>query len=208
MAKKLDLERLNNDFKLIALDIDGTLITSDHILTNRTVKALEAVKEAGIKITIATGRHYRSALRIARKIGINAPLICSDGAIIRDIYSGETIFNLLPREVAIDILKMASDYENYRIQVFTKDGKIYAGNNYRQGFFKSFFRAPFQHSLKGYYNLFRDFVFIPVKNTGNIEGTIKALREPPAKVVFMEMRTRNVKDFTNQIAENLVMKYL
>ena len=149
MVRKTDLDiLLSNDFKLIALDIDGTLITGNHILTNRTMEALKAVKEAGINITIATGRHYWSAVRIAQKIGINAPLICSDGAIIRDMYSGKTMFQLLPKEIAVDILRIASDYKNFRIQVFTKDGKIYAGHNYRQVFLKNFLHAPFRYSLR------------------------------------------------------------
>ena len=83
MTPKKDLELLlKNKFKLIALDVDGTLINSDHILTSH-MRAIKNVKDTGIKITIATGRHYLSAIRMARKIQINAPLICSDGAIIR-----------------------------------------------------------------------------------------------------------------------------
>ena len=56
---KQDLKELfSNNYKLIALDVDGTLINSNHILTNRTIRALRAVKDLGIDITIATGRHY------------------------------------------------------------------------------------------------------------------------------------------------------
>jgi Cof subfamily protein (haloacid dehalogenase superfamily) len=201
MAPKKDLDRLlNNNFKLIALDVDGTLINSDHILTARTLRAIKNVKDIGIKITIATGRHYLSAIRMARKIQINAPLICSDGAIIRDIYSNDTIYHLLPQEIAVDVMKMALDYNNFRIQVFTKDGKIYAGPSYRNTYFKRFLRTPLKHSLRGYYNLMRDFVFIPVKNMGNIEETIAALDEEPAKVVvYGSERSEELKDFTQRI---------
>lgn len=191
---------LKNNYKLIALDIDGTLINSDHILTDRTLQAIRKAKDAGIKVTIATGRHYLSAIRMARKIGIDAPLVCSDGAIIRDIYSNDTIYHLLPQEIAIDIMRMALDYNNFRIQVFTKDGKIFAGPNYRRAYFKNFLRAPLKHSLRGYCNLLKDFVFIPVKNTGNIEGTIAALDNAPAKLVIGgNERVGDLKDFTNKI---------
>ncbi|MDD4569220.1 MAG: Cof-type HAD-IIB family hydrolase [Tepidanaerobacteraceae bacterium] len=201
MAQKKDLEFLfKNNFKLIALDVDGTLINSDHILTSRTLRAIKNVKDTGIKITIATGRHYLSAIRMARKIQINAPLICSDGAIIKDIHSNNTIYHLLPREIAVDVMKMAQEYNNFNIQVFTKNGKIYAGPSYRRTYFKRFLSVPLKHSLRGYYNLMRDFVFIPVKNTGNIEGTIEALDDAPAKVVIHgSERTEDLKDFTNKI---------
>jgi Cof subfamily protein (haloacid dehalogenase superfamily) len=201
MAPKKELKMLlKNNYKLIALDVDGTLINSDHILTARTVRAIKDAKDTGIKVTIATGRHYLSAIRMARKIEINAPLICSDGAIIRDIYANNTIYHLLPQEIAVDVMRMALDYNNFRIQVFTKDGKIYAGPNYRSTFFKRFLCVPLKHSLRGYYNLMKDFVFIPVKNTGNIEGTIAALDEAPAKVVVHgNERAQDLKDFANRI---------
>lgn len=201
MAPKKELEMLlKNNYKLIALDVDGTLINSDHILTARTVRAIKDAKDTGIKVTIATGRHFLSAIRMARKIEIDAPLICSDGAIIRDIYSNDTIYHLLPQEIALDVMRMALDYDNFKIQVFTKDGKIYAGPSYRSTFFKRFLRAPLKHSLRGYYNLMKDFVFIPVKNTGNIDGTIAALDEAPAKVVvYGNERAQDLKDFANRI---------
>lgn len=201
MAPKKELEMLlKNNYKLIALDVDGTLINSDHILAARTVRAIKDAKDTGIKVTIATGRHFLSAIRMARKIEIDAPLICSDGAIIRDIYSNDTIYHLLPQEIALDVMRMALDYDNFKIQVFTKDGKIYAGPSYRSTFFKRFLLAPLKHSLRGYYNLMKDFVFIPVKNTGNIDGTIAALDEAPAKVVvYGNERAQDLKDFANRI---------
>jgi Cof subfamily protein (haloacid dehalogenase superfamily) len=202
MTPKKDLELLlKNKFKLIALDVDGTLINSDHILTSRTLRAIKNVKDTGIKITIATGRHYLSAIRMARKIQINAPLICSDGAIIKDIYSNNTNYHLLPKKTAIDIMRMAMDYDNFKIQVFTKDGKIYAGQSYRATYFKHFLKEPLKHSLRGYFNLMRDFMFIPVKNTGSIQGTIAAIDKSPAKVVvYGNERPDDLKDFINKLA--------
>ena len=128
MMPNKDLEMLlNNNFKLIALDVDGTLINSDHILTARTLRAIKNAKDAGITITIATGRHYLSSIRMARKIQINAPLICSDGAIIKDIYSNNTIYNLLPREIAIDVMRMALDYKNFKFKFLQKTERFILG---------------------------------------------------------------------------------
>lgn len=200
MCKGNTCRLFNGDFKLIALDIDGTLINSDHIITSRTMHAIKNAKDAGINVTIATGRHYISAIRIARKIQISAPLICGDGAIIKDINTNHTIYNLLPKEIAADVMRMAAGYEDFKIQVFTREGKIYLGSNYRNNYFKSFLRAPLKHSLRGYFNLLRDFVFIPVKNTGNIEKTIAAMDDAPLKiVVYGNERREDLKDFTDKI---------
>ena len=140
----------NKNFKLIALDVDGTLIRSDHVLTARTLRDIRNAKDVGIKVTIATGRQNKSYIRLAQKLQINAPLICSDGAIISDIYSNDTIYHFLPKKIAIDVLKMALDHKNLKIQVFTKDKRIFVGPNYRRVYLKRFLHFPFKYSLRGF----------------------------------------------------------
>lgn len=195
-----DLEILRGDFKLIALDIDGTLITSDHQLTDRTVRAIQEVKKAGIKVTLATGRQHCSAIPIARKIGINAPLISSDGSVIRDIYTGETELFPLSLDIAKDILKTAEDYKGFRVEVFLKDNKFHAGKSYRKLLLKRFLKFPLPFSLSGCYYFMRDFVFIPVINMGNIKRTIEVLKESPAKVVVYG-DPEELKSFKDTIAQ-------
>ncbi len=200
MTWKNELDIFKNKFKLIALDVDGTLINDDHIVTPRTLKAIEKAKELGIKVTIATGRHYPSVIRLARKIQINAPLICCDGAVISDIYTNDSIYHLLPQDIAVDVMRMTQSYENFAVQVFIKNGKIYTGHSYRGDFIKKFLRAPVKRSLKGYVNLLRDFVLIPVQNTGNTKGAIAALSESPAKlVVYGNERLEDLEEFKEKI---------
>lgn len=188
------------NFKLLAVDVDGTLITSGQIVTNRTLRAINRVKDLGIKVTIATGRHYPSVIRLARKIRINAPLVCCDGAIITDIHTGEAAYHLLPQEVAAEIVKMTLDYDSFTVQVFIKDGKIYGGQNYQGKYIKKFFSIPMKYSLKGYLNLLRDFAFIPVKNLGSAQAVISALKEPVAKVFISgNDRPEDLEDFKKKI---------
>lgn len=200
MNLKKDLDLLRGNFKLIVLDIDGTLINSDHQLTDRTISAIQSAKKSGIKVTLATGRQNCSAITIARKIGINAPLISSDGSMIRDIYTGETELFPLSTDIAKGILETAKEYENFRVEVFFADNKFYAGKSYRNLLIKRFFKFPLPYSLSGCYNFLRDFVFIPVINMGNIQSTIGALKEPPAKVVIYG-EVDELKEFKNAIAE-------
>lgn len=71
--------------RLVALDIDGTLVGDDLILRERTRAAVRSVLERGIAISLVTGRMATSAFRFARELGIRDPLVAYQGALIRAI---------------------------------------------------------------------------------------------------------------------------
>ncbi len=68
--------------KLLAIDIDGTLLTPQKELTVRTRAAVRAAQEAGIVVTLATARRYINTGPIADELGLAIPLILCDGALI------------------------------------------------------------------------------------------------------------------------------
>ena len=68
--------------KLIALDLDGTLLTSDKTITVRTKDILARAMARGVTVTIATGRMLCSALHFARLLGSRAPVVCCNGAYV------------------------------------------------------------------------------------------------------------------------------
>ena len=68
--------------KLIALDLDGTLLTSDKVITARTKQTLARAMAQGTAVTIATGRMLCSALYFAHVIASKAPVICCNGAFV------------------------------------------------------------------------------------------------------------------------------
>lgn len=70
-------------YKLIAIDIDGTLINTNMELTVPTRRAIALAREKGIEVTLATGRSFHSAKHYADRLKLDPPLICSNGAIIR-----------------------------------------------------------------------------------------------------------------------------
>lgn len=174
-----------NNFKLIALDIDGTLINNRYELTERTRKALKLAMDRGLKVTIATGRYYPSALRIARSIPINAPMVSNDGALIKDVFTGKTLFRKpLPVEMAREILELAASFPSFNVQVFMEENKIYAGINYKMMQLRRFLKFWHMYPIKSSINYLRDFIFIPVQNAINIHGVIRALEHPPTKIVI------------------------
>jgi Cof subfamily protein (haloacid dehalogenase superfamily) len=69
--------------ELIALDIDGTLIGDDQVIGPRTRAAVRAARQRGVIVSLVTGRMVSSALRFARELELDAPIVGYQGAIIR-----------------------------------------------------------------------------------------------------------------------------
>lgn len=76
------MENLQPDVKLLAIDIDGTLLNKEKQITQRTRDAVRAAQEAGIIVTLATARRYHNTRPIAFELDIDIPLILCDGALI------------------------------------------------------------------------------------------------------------------------------
>ena len=85
--------------RLIAVDIDGTILNSSSELSARTRNALRSAISSGMIVVAATGRMYPSALPVIREIGIKHPSIFYNGAVVRDPLSGKT---LLEKEAGSD----------------------------------------------------------------------------------------------------------
>lgn len=78
------------DIKLIALDLDGTLLDDDHAaIPARNLRALRAAAERGAAVTIASGRAWALLTDVAAQLGVVRYAICSNGAAALDLESGE-----------------------------------------------------------------------------------------------------------------------
>lgn len=84
--------RRDNRFRLLALDVDGTLLDSDGRLRPRTAAAVARAAEAGIRPVLCTGRRYRRALPVAHELGLKAPLVCNSGALVKDPDGHRTLW--------------------------------------------------------------------------------------------------------------------
>ncbi len=76
------METPPTSIKLLAIDIDGTLLNPEGEITPTTLASVQAAREAGIVVTLATARRYCNTARIATEIGLAGPLILYDGALI------------------------------------------------------------------------------------------------------------------------------
>jgi Cof subfamily protein (haloacid dehalogenase superfamily) len=71
--------------RLVALDIDGTLIGEDLLLRDRTVAAIRAARHRGVSVSLVTGRMSTSAIVFARELGLTDPIVAYQGALIRTL---------------------------------------------------------------------------------------------------------------------------
>ncbi|WP_431915160.1 HAD-IIB family hydrolase [Nonomuraea jabiensis] len=87
--------------RLVATDLDGTLLNSSGALTPRTVEALRAARAAGAEIVFVTARAPRGVRAIAGQAGVTGVAICSNGAIVYDLGTDEILTSrLLDRTAA------------------------------------------------------------------------------------------------------------
>ena len=94
-------------YKLVAIDLDGTMLNSSGVVTDRTKKAIEAAKKNGTEIIIASGRPIDSIKAIANEIKSNKYFIAGNGAIIYDIKNDQVIYDkYLKKEKVLEIIKI------------------------------------------------------------------------------------------------------
>lgn len=91
--------------KLIAVDLDGTMLSRDSNITRRVKDAVAAVRESGGYFTVSTGRMFSSAVNFARELDIDLPLITYQGALVKNSLSGEVLrYHPLPLNYAREII--------------------------------------------------------------------------------------------------------
>jgi 5-amino-6-(5-phospho-D-ribitylamino)uracil phosphatase len=106
-------------YELLALDVDGTLLDPDGTLRPRTADAVARAARAGIRPVLCTGRRYRRAQPIAHQLGIDAPLVCNSGAIIKDPRGHRTLWRAdFDLTLAADVLRLFQDHDQPAV-VFT-----------------------------------------------------------------------------------------
>jgi Cof subfamily protein (haloacid dehalogenase superfamily) len=116
------------EIKLLIVDIDGTIAGKSNQVTNRVKKAIHAAQAKGVRVGIATGRMYTSALKFHQEIGADFPLIAYQGAWIQDPATGIQHRHLpVPVETArelIDYFEQAHLFDQLSLHVY-RDDRLY-----------------------------------------------------------------------------------
>jgi Cof subfamily protein (haloacid dehalogenase superfamily) len=102
--------------RLIALDIDGTIIGDDHEIATRTIRAVRGAMDRDVAVSLVTGRMVSSAMRFARELGLTGPIVGYQGGLIRAMPPPDSrrlgrllMHTPLPSDVARRILAWTRD---------------------------------------------------------------------------------------------------
>lgn len=115
--------RKPNSIRLIATDIDGTLLNPQIQISHNDLAALRRAHDSGIEIVLVTGRRHTFALPIAQQLGFDLWLISSNGAVTRSL-SGDTFHrDLMPRQTCLALVGAMQEFRSHTVLTFDKEVK-------------------------------------------------------------------------------------
>ncbi len=130
--------------KLVALDLDDTLLDSEFKISPETARAVRTAIERGVTVTFATGRMYSSALPYALELGLDVPLITYQGALVKTSQSKEVLYHRpVPLELARELITHLFA-KGFDVNLYMKD-QLYAqaGNSWVEEY-RKIARVPCQ----------------------------------------------------------------
>jgi Cof subfamily protein (haloacid dehalogenase superfamily) len=109
--------------RLVAVDIDGTLLNPQFHISDADLGALHRAHELGVEVVLVTGRRHTFALPIAQTLGFDLWLISSNGAITRSL-SGETFHrDFLPADTALRLCSSMREFRGNTVLTFDTESK-------------------------------------------------------------------------------------
>ncbi|OOM75269.1 putative phosphatase YwpJ [Clostridium puniceum] len=114
-------------YKLICIDMDGTLLNSNHKISKISKSTLRKAHDMGVHVVISTGRTYVDAVAYSDFIGLNSPIIACTGAIIKEKHGDDVIYkSVIDEEACKKLLKI---FNKYNVKpIFNSVYKIYCGD--------------------------------------------------------------------------------
>lgn len=115
--------------KLIAIDLDGTLLNSEHKISQTDIDMLNKAMSLGINIVISTGRTFESAKEILLKHDLQVPyIITCNGTLIND-YDGNILYSFPLDKYSMEKVISFLYYNNYYFSLSTKTSRIFLKNS-------------------------------------------------------------------------------
>ena len=155
----------------MALDLDDTLLDARLKIPERSRTAIGTAREAGVRVTLATGRMFRSAVPYARELGVEDYLITYQGALVRHAVTGETLFHRpVPLAEALEVLALVKPY-GYHINIYLDDS-LYVAEHTRES-------EQYGAMSK-----------IPVEAVGDLAIFLEKRRQDPTKVLVVSQEEK------------------
>ncbi|EHN69476.1 pyridoxal phosphatase [Aliivibrio fischeri] len=106
-------------YKVLALDLDGTVLTDNHTIHPEVKKAIQEVKKY-CHVVIVTGRHHTAARPYYYELGLDTPIICCNGTYVYD-YQSETVLkqNAIEKQNALTFIDMAEEFQLKMVMYIT-----------------------------------------------------------------------------------------
>jgi Cof subfamily protein (haloacid dehalogenase superfamily) len=108
---------------MLAVDIDGTLLSSDFHISPVDIDALQRAHESGVEVLLVTGRRHTFALPMAQQLGFDSWLISSNGAVTRSIHGESFHRDLLPVETCRRLCTTMRGFRGNTVITFDKESK-------------------------------------------------------------------------------------
>jgi len=109
--------------RLLAIDIDGTLLNSQFHIAQADLDALRRAHQSGIEVILVTGRRHTFALPMAQQLGFDLWLISSNGAVTRSL-AGETFHrDLMPADTCRKVCDVMQEFRGNMVVTFDKESK-------------------------------------------------------------------------------------
>jgi Cof subfamily protein (haloacid dehalogenase superfamily) len=109
--------------RLLAIDIDGTLLNSQFQIAEADLNALRRAHQGGIEVILVTGRRHTFALPMARQLGFDLWLISSNGAVTRSLAGATFHRDLMPAETCRSICLSMGEFRGNMVITFDKESK-------------------------------------------------------------------------------------
>jgi Cof subfamily protein (haloacid dehalogenase superfamily) len=104
-----------------ACDLDRTLLSESLVLGERTIAAIAAARQTGIRIVVVTGRMFQSVRPYVQAAGIEDPVVCYQGAVVAELASGRFLRHIpIPLELARETIA-AVEAEGFGLNCYVDD---------------------------------------------------------------------------------------
>jgi Cof subfamily protein (haloacid dehalogenase superfamily) len=101
-------------YRLVAIDLDGTLLDRNKEISNRNKRAIALAIEKGTKIVICSGRVFSGARLYAKQVGSKDPIIACNGALISENFTKKVIYsNILATEACLEVVDICHKHQIY-----------------------------------------------------------------------------------------------
>jgi Cof subfamily protein (haloacid dehalogenase superfamily) len=109
--------------RLIAVDIDGTLLNSQFRISEKDLQALRRANQERIEVILVTGRRHTFALPIAQQLGFDLWLISSNGAVTRSLQGQAFHRDLLPAATCLELCAAMQEFRGNMVVTFDRESK-------------------------------------------------------------------------------------